>query len=210
MTDESANGTRIDEEKRIAHTGALARWAGHCARHPWRVVGTWLVVFVSLIALNVAFHGTLVNDFKVPGTDFQKATDLINAKFGGQKGAALRVVVAAPEGQRLNSAEAQAAVDKMLAASKQSQTSLDDGQVGRQRHHQPALAGGLAPAVQGRPDRVLRRAVRPDRLRAAALGHRRSRGPAARDRRAGRPAGRVHRRGRERAARPRASATSSA
>ena len=98
MTDESANGTRIGEEKRIAHTGALARCAGHCARHPWRVVFTWLGIFVALIGLNAAFHGTLVNDFKVPGTDFQKATDLINAKFGGQKGAALRVVVAAPAG----------------------------------------------------------------------------------------------------------------
>jgi RND superfamily putative drug exporter len=125
MTDESANGTRIEEEKRIAYTGALARWAGHCARHPWRVVGTWLVIFVSLIALNVAFHGTLVNDFNIPGSDVQKATDLINAKFGGQKGSALRVVVAAPRGQSLNSAEAQAAIDRMLAASKQSQTSLD-------------------------------------------------------------------------------------
>src|SRR6478752_19337 len=125
MTDESANGTRIGEERRIAHTGALARWAGHCARHPWRVIGTWLVIFVSLIVLNVAFHGTLVNDFNIPGSDVQKATDLINAKFGGQKGSALRVVVAAPQGQNLNSAEAQAAIAKMLAASKQSQTSLD-------------------------------------------------------------------------------------
>ncbi len=125
MTDESANGTRISEEQRIAYSGALARWAGRCARHPWRVIGSWLVIFVSLIVLNVAFHGTLVNDFNIPGSDVQKATDLINAKFGGQKGSALRVVVAAPEGQSLNSAEAKAAIDKMLVASKQSQTSLD-------------------------------------------------------------------------------------
>ena len=38
--------------------------------------------------LNIAFHGTLVNDFNIPGTDFQKATDLINAKFGGTEGRA--------------------------------------------------------------------------------------------------------------------------
>ena len=31
----------IQDEERIAHTGALARWAGRCARHPWRVVGSW-------------------------------------------------------------------------------------------------------------------------------------------------------------------------
>ncbi|HVI37261.1 MAG TPA: MMPL family transporter, partial [Gaiellales bacterium] len=125
MTDRSANGSRVGEERRIAYSGALARWAGRCARHPWRVIGSWLVIFVSLIVLNIAFHGTLVNDFNIPGSDVQKATDLINAKFGGQKGSALRVVVAAPKGQSLDSPEAKAAIAKMLAASKQSQKSLD-------------------------------------------------------------------------------------
>ena len=52
------------------------------------MIGSWLVIFVSLIVLNVAFHGTLVNDFKIPGSDVQKATDLINAKFGGAEGRA--------------------------------------------------------------------------------------------------------------------------
>ena len=50
-------------------------------------------VFVVLIGLNAAFHGKLINDFKIPGSDTQKATDLITAKFGGEKGAALRVVL---------------------------------------------------------------------------------------------------------------------
>jgi hypothetical protein len=36
------------------------------------VIGTWFVVFVSLVVLNVAFHGKLVNEFKVPGTDFRR------------------------------------------------------------------------------------------------------------------------------------------
>src|SRR5438876_32532 len=76
-----------------------AHW---CARHPWRVVGTWLGIVVVLIGLNAAFHGKLINDFKIPGSDTQKATDLITAKFGAQKGAALRVVVAAPSGERLD------------------------------------------------------------------------------------------------------------
>jgi hypothetical protein len=40
-------GESIEAEKRIAHSGALARWAGHCARHPKRVVFTWLGVFVA-------------------------------------------------------------------------------------------------------------------------------------------------------------------
>ena len=86
----------------IRPPGALARMAGHFARHPWRVIFSWLGVFVVLVGLNAAFHGNLINDFNIPGTDVQKATDLINAKFPVQKGAALRVVVAAPPGERLD------------------------------------------------------------------------------------------------------------
>ena len=106
----------IEEEQRIAHTGALAAIAGHCARHPWRVVFTWISIFVVLIGLNAAFHGKLINDFKIPGSDTQKATDLITAKFGGQKGAALRVVLASKDGQPLDSEAHAAAVHRMLGA----------------------------------------------------------------------------------------------
>jgi RND superfamily putative drug exporter len=114
----------IEEEQRIAHTGALAAIAGHCARHPWRVVFTWISIFVVLIGLNAAFHGKLINDFKIPGSDTQKATDLITAKFGGQKGAALRVVLASKDGQPLDSEAHAAAVHRMLVASAASQRSL--------------------------------------------------------------------------------------
>ena len=122
------------EEERIAHTGGLARLAGGCARHPWRVVGGWIGVFVVLIGLNAAFHGKLINDFKIPGSDTQKATDLITAKFGGQKGAALRVVVAAPAGQRArHAAQRAAAIRKMLAAAQRVAAQARRGPEGRRR-----------------------------------------------------------------------------
>ena len=76
----------VEEEERIAHSGGFARWPRFCANHPWRVVSTWIGIFVVLIGLNAAFHGKLINDFKIPGSDTQKATDLINAKFGGSEG----------------------------------------------------------------------------------------------------------------------------
>jgi RND superfamily putative drug exporter len=116
---------QLAEEQRLAHSGGLARLTGHCARHPWRVVITWLVVVVGLIGLNVAFHGKLINDFKIPGSDTQKATDLITSKFGAEKGAALRVVVAAPQGERLDTAARLVAAQKMLAEAKASQLRLD-------------------------------------------------------------------------------------
>jgi RND superfamily putative drug exporter len=123
MTETHAPNLR--EERALAHTGALARMAGHFARHPWRVIFGWLAIFVVLGGLNAAFHGKLINDFNIPGSDVQKATDLINAKFGGQKGAALRVVLAAPPGQRLDTPQRQAAIHQMLDAAKTSQRSLD-------------------------------------------------------------------------------------
>jgi RND superfamily putative drug exporter len=117
---------RVEEERRIAHEGTLARFAGRCARHPWRVVATWLGVVVALIGLNAAFHGKLINDFKIPGSDTQRATDLITAKFGSEKGAALRVVVAAPPGQRVDTAARATAIRQMIAAGRVSQQKLNE------------------------------------------------------------------------------------
>jgi putative drug exporter of the RND superfamily len=121
-----SSSASLEEERRIAHRGTLAHIAGACARHPWRVVLGWIGVLFALGALNAAFHGELVNEFKVPGTDFQKATDLINAKFQGQKGAALRVVLAAPSGERLDTPERSTAIASMVSAGQDAEKSLDE------------------------------------------------------------------------------------
>src|SRR5437764_502149 len=126
MSDHEVPSSVLEEERRIAHSGGLAQWAGHCARHPWRVIGSWFGIVVLLIGLNVAFHGTLINEFKVPGTDFQKATDLIDAKFGAQKGSPLRVVIAAPKGQKLSTPAREAAVTSMLDRSQKAMRQLDE------------------------------------------------------------------------------------
>src|SRR5437764_8225318 len=126
MSDHEVPSSVLEEERRIAHSGGLAQWAGHCARHPWRVIGSWFGIVVLLIGLNVAFHGTLVNEFKVPGTDFQKATDLIDAKFGAQKGAPLRVVIAAPSGQSVNTPARQAAIGTMVKQADAAVRKLDE------------------------------------------------------------------------------------
>jgi putative drug exporter of the RND superfamily len=130
----------VAEERRLAHVGALARFVGRCAAHPWRVIGIWVVIFVSLVALNGAFHGTLVNEFSVPGTDFQKATDLIKAKFGGRSGDALRVVVAAPPGQRLDTPQGTQALAKMLGAALAGEKRLD-----KNPKHAGAITDPLSP-----------------------------------------------------------------
>jgi RND superfamily putative drug exporter len=140
----------IEDEQRIAHTGALARIAGSCARHPWRVIASWLSVFVVLIGLNAAFHGKLINDFKIPGSDTQKATDLITAKFGGQKGAALRVVLASTDGQPLSSPKHAAAVRQMLTAAAASQHKLAEDPKDVVAITNPLAGGSKQIAANGR------------------------------------------------------------
>ncbi|MGZ4430801.1 MAG: MMPL family transporter [Gaiellales bacterium] len=149
MSDAPHNPT-LEEERHIAHAGGLARLAGHCARHPWRVIVTWLLVFIALGGLNAAYHGHLINDFNVPGTDFQKATDLINAKFGGQRGAALRVVLAAPPGQRLDTSPRRAAVQRMLVIAAAGQRSLDQHRKDASKITDPLAHGSGQLAKSGR------------------------------------------------------------
>jgi RND superfamily putative drug exporter len=106
-------------ERRAAHqrlsTGALARWTRACASHPWRVVGAWVGVLVLLVALVATVGGGLRDEFEIPGSDTQKATDLIKAEFTSEQGAVLNIVFAAPKGQRLDTPERKAAIDKAVA-----------------------------------------------------------------------------------------------
>jgi RND superfamily putative drug exporter len=106
-------------ERRAAHerlsTGALARWARACATHPWRVVGGWIGIVVLLVALVATVGGSLKDEFEIPGSDTQKATDLIEKEFASEQGGVLNLVFAAPQGQRLDTPERMAAIEKAIA-----------------------------------------------------------------------------------------------
>src|SRR5262245_30285815 len=67
-------------------TGALARWARACASHPWRVVGTWVGLIALLVVLVATVGGSLRDEFEIPGSDTQKATDLIESEFTSEQG----------------------------------------------------------------------------------------------------------------------------
>ncbi|HET6601180.1 MAG TPA: hypothetical protein VFG57_04395, partial [Gaiella sp.] len=98
-TAENGNGgARLAAHERLS-TGALARWARACATHPWRVLGSWLGIVVVLIALVATVGGSLRDEFEIPGSDTQRATDLIEAEFASEQGGVLNIVFAAPEGQ---------------------------------------------------------------------------------------------------------------
>src|SRR5215216_1523776 len=105
-------------ERRAAHerlsTGTLARWARACATHPWRVVGGWVGIVVVLIVLVGTVGGSLRDEFEIPGSDSQKATDLLESEFTSEQGSVLNVVFAAPRGERLDTPQRRAAIERAV------------------------------------------------------------------------------------------------
>src|SRR5215210_6115547 len=106
-------------DRRVAHerlsTGPFAHWTRACATHPWRVVFGWLGIFALLIVLVATVGGSLRDEFEIPGSDTQKAVDLIEAEFASEQGGVLNVVFAAPAGERLDTPERRAAIEKAVA-----------------------------------------------------------------------------------------------
>ena len=109
----------VDPERRAAHerlsTGALARWMRACASHPWRVVLTWIGIIVVLFLAVLTVGGSLKDEFSIPGSDTQRATDLIESEFVEEQGGVLNLVFAAPPGERLDTPERKAAIEEATA-----------------------------------------------------------------------------------------------
>jgi len=121
-------------ERRAAHermaTGGLARWTRACATHPWRVVFGWIGIVVLLFVLVFGIGGELRDEFEIPGSDTQKATDLIEAEFASEQGGVLNVVFAAPEGERLDTPERRAAIEDAIARLKSPEFAPTDDKAG--------------------------------------------------------------------------------
>jgi RND superfamily putative drug exporter len=115
----SEHDAGTERTRRAAHerlsTGALARWMRACANHPWRVVAGWAGITVALIFVVATFGGSLKDEFEIPGSDTQRATDLVEAEFASEQGGVLNLVFAAPAGERLDTAERRAAIEEAVA-----------------------------------------------------------------------------------------------
>jgi putative drug exporter of the RND superfamily len=127
--------TEVSEEgRRAAHerlsTGWLASWSRANAAHPWRVVGSWIAIIAVLIASVATFGGSLRDEFEIPGSDTQKATDLIESEFTSEQGGVLNLVFAAPEGQRLDTPDREAAIDEAVARLRSPEFAPKDGDAG--------------------------------------------------------------------------------
>jgi RND superfamily putative drug exporter len=117
--------TETDQQRLAAHermsTGALATWMRACATHPGRVALAWVAIIASLVAVVVLFGGSLKDEFEIPGSDTQRATDLIESEFAAEQGGVLNLVFAAPAGERLDTPERKAAIAAATATIQQAE-----------------------------------------------------------------------------------------
>ncbi|NMN95501.1 MMPL family transporter [Antrihabitans stalactiti] len=79
----------------------LYRLGNVIVRRRWLVAAVWILILAGVGISSVAFNGPVSNSFTIPGTESQRAIDLLSEKFPGTGGASARVVVAAPPGHTL-------------------------------------------------------------------------------------------------------------
>ena len=76
---------------------------GHWAfRRRWLVLAFWIALLVAVGVTSQAVKKDTNDAFNVPGTESQRALDLLDEKFPGSGGATARVVFAAPKGHTLD------------------------------------------------------------------------------------------------------------
>ena len=96
----------------------LHRLGGFAFRRRRLVLAAWLVVLVVAAFAAVTLKGSTNGSFSIPGTESQRAIDLLNKRMPGSGGASGRIVFAAPAGTKIDAAQ-RAAIERALATIKQ-------------------------------------------------------------------------------------------
>ena len=81
-------------------------------RRRWLVISLWLAVLVAVGGSAAAFHGTLSNNFQIPGTETQRIADKLKQELPSASGGSATIVFEAPDGGF--TAQSRAAVTEAL------------------------------------------------------------------------------------------------
>ncbi|MEU7988082.1 MMPL family transporter [Streptosporangium canum] len=81
-------------------SGLLGRLGSWCARHGRIVLALWVAAAVLLTAGSIVFAGPVSNNVTIPGTDAQRAHDLMRDGFGPgyDPGGTVQIVLYSPDG----------------------------------------------------------------------------------------------------------------
>jgi putative drug exporter of the RND superfamily len=97
-------------------TGALYHLGRICVRRRWIVLAIWLLVFAAL-ALWARSVGPDVNDnLTLPGSDSQRATDVLSERFPAQANGTNPVVLRAPAGAKITDDRYKQPIDATVSA----------------------------------------------------------------------------------------------
>jgi RND superfamily putative drug exporter len=127
--------------RRTLVSAFLYRLGRTSARHPYRVLGLWLVLAALVVALQGSAGGQFDNSERVPGVESQHALDVLHDRFPSQDGLTARVVLHTDDG-RLDDAGHAAVVAAARA-------SLADG-TGVAGVTDPFASGAAAVSADGR------------------------------------------------------------
>jgi RND superfamily putative drug exporter len=95
--------------------GIVARVAQRAARHRRAVVIGWLVLLIGALGVSGVVGTKYANNFSLPGTESQRAADLLKREFPAQAGDSDQIVLAARHGA-VTDAAVRSRVAPMLAA----------------------------------------------------------------------------------------------
>src|SRR5689334_5287245 len=93
----------------------LARVARSLTAHWVRGLIGLIVVLIAIFAASAAQSGTAADDFSIPGTESQRAQDLLEAKFPSKAGAESTIVFTSEQG-KLTDPQEKATVEQALTA----------------------------------------------------------------------------------------------
>ncbi len=96
-------------------SSVLGRVGAFCARHKWLVVALWLLAVATHLVTLRAFGETTTNNFSLPGTQSQQATDLLAAEFPPQQNGASPIVFHITNGQLTDDPYSQAVSQSVTA-----------------------------------------------------------------------------------------------
>ena len=90
----------------------LAHWSSD---HRRLVIALWIVVLLGSLGISNAVGSHFANNFSLPGTDAQRAADLLSSRFPAQSGDSDQIVLNTPHGA-LTSPAVRARVERMLSS----------------------------------------------------------------------------------------------
>jgi putative drug exporter of the RND superfamily len=108
--------TRITEAVRppVPPPGVFERIAAWSYRRRWWALALWVLVLVAVTGVAQAIGGDYRNDFSLPGTQSQRALDVLRAHVPDEAGAVVQIVL--QDGDGLRDPAARQRVETMLAS----------------------------------------------------------------------------------------------